>query len=90
MDSVSPVWTEAEVEWEQVIALDQKEYIPIVILSVQYADGDKGMAVRYRPTAAERRALAEGADLVITELTFGHQFTPINVTVCNPNERPFD
>ena len=48
MDSVSPVWTEEQVGAEQVIALDQPEYLPIVILPVLYSDGVAGMSVRFR------------------------------------------
>lgn len=88
MDSVSPVWTEEEVEIERVIALDQKQYIPIIALPVRYSDGYSGMSVRFRLSDAEKQAIADGADLVITELTFGGPFTPISVQVCKPNERP--
>jgi hypothetical protein len=34
MDSVSPVLTVAEVEAEQVIALGQEEYYPIIVARV--------------------------------------------------------
>jgi hypothetical protein len=88
MDSVSPVWTEEEVEIERVIALDQENYIPIVALPVRFSDGHSGMSVRFRLTDEERKAIADGADFVITELTFGGSFTPICVSVCKPNERP--
>lgn len=88
MDSVSPVWTEEEVAIERVIALDQEQYIPIVTLPVRYADGISGLSVRFRLSDKERQAIADGADFVITEMTFGGPFTPINVQVCKPNERP--
>jgi hypothetical protein len=89
MQSVSPVWTDAEVEIERVIALDQPQYQPIIILPVRYSDGTSGLSVRFRLSDEERAAIAAGEDLVITELTFGGSFTPLNVMVCKPNESPF-
>jgi hypothetical protein len=46
------------------------------------------MSVRFRFSEAERRELAAGADLVITELTFGGKFTPLNFQIVMPDERP--
>lgn len=83
MDSVSPVWTEAEVEWERVIALDQPEYLPIIVLPVKYDSGGEGMVVRFRFTDEERKAISEGADLVVTELASGY-FTPLCLELRKP------
>jgi hypothetical protein len=90
MDSVSPVWTDEEVHSECVVALDQPEYVPIVILPIVYSDGVVGMSVRFRLSDEERKTIADGGDLVITELTSleNRRFTPIKVQVCMPNERP--
>ena len=90
MDSVSPVWSEKEVEHERIIALDLPEYMPIVGLPVRFADQTSGMSVRFRLTDEERQAIMEGADLVITELTFGGPFTPLCTHVCKPNVGPFE
>ena len=89
MDSVSPVWTEEEVGIERVIALDQPQYSSIIALPVRFADSASGMSVRFRLSDEERKAITDGADLVITELTFGGPFTPIHVVALNPNERPY-
>ena len=89
MDSVSPVWTEEQVAIERVIALDQPEYLPIVVLPVLYSNGVFGMSVRFRLSAEERKAIADGADIFVTELTFGASFTPLNMAVCMPNEAPY-
>lgn len=89
MDSVSPVWTDEEVPIERVIALDQQEYVPIIVLPVRYSDGLSGMSVRFRLSGEERKAITDGADIVITELTFGGPFTPINLHFCKPNVGPF-
>lgn len=86
MQSISPVFTENEVELERVIALDQPEYLPIIILPIQYSDGNIGAAVRFKLSDEERRAITEGADLVVTELTFGRAFTPINIAFCKKDE----
>jgi hypothetical protein len=87
MDSVSPVWTEAEVEIEKVIALDQPQYFPIIVLPVRYGDGSRGVAVRFRLSEADRKAVAAGADLVITEMSAG-SFTPISLELIMPNKGP--
>lgn len=89
MDSVSPVWSEDQVPIERVIALDQEQYIPIVILPVRYSDGLSGLSVRFRLTDEERKAVTEGADIIVTELTFGGPFTPLDMKVCKPNESPY-
>lgn len=89
MDSVSPVWTENEVEMERIVALDQPQYLPLVVLPVRYTDGYSGLSVRFRLSDEERKSIADGADIVLTEMTFGGPFTPINVAVCKPNESPY-
>lgn len=75
-------------ESERVIALDQPEYIPLVGLPVLFSDGKKGVSVRFRFSEEERRAIADGADLVITELVAGG-FTPIHTCLSMPNQNPF-
>lgn len=82
MDSISPVYTEETVHIERVIALDQKPYFPIIILPVKYGDGTQGMAVRFRFTEVERQQIADGWDLLLTELTFGGSlFTPVQLEI---------
>lgn len=88
MNSVSPVWTNKEVELERVIALDQQQYSPIIVLPMMYEDGTMGIAVRFSFTEQERNLIAKGADLVITELTFGGSFTPLHIQLVKPEEKP--
>lgn len=91
MDSVSPVWTDAETPAEKIIALDQMHvYQPLVGLPVQFSDGQIGMCCRFRFTEKEKQAIANGADLIITEMTFGGLYTPLNLSVCKPETRPYD
>ena len=90
MQSVSPVWTEKEVEIERVIALDQPEYAPIIVLPVRFSDGFSGLSVRFRLTDEERKALADGDDLIITEMSFGGPFTPLSMQICRPDTNPFE
>lgn len=89
MNSVSPVWTAAEVEIERVLALDQPQYSPIIVLPVTFQDGPSGFSVRFRLSDEERARIMTGADIVITELTFGQPFTPISVDVLMPETKPF-
>jgi hypothetical protein len=88
MQSVSPVWTEEEVDVERVVALDQPEYYPIIVLPISYPDGTRALAVRFRLTEDEKKAIVDGADIIFTELTFGGRFAPVAVHLCKPNERP--
>ena len=54
MDSISPVLTEAEVSAEQVVALGQEEYFPIIVARVIFSGGSIGSLVRFRFSDAER------------------------------------
>lgn len=67
MESVSPVFTEHEVEAERVVALDQPQYVPIIVLRVQYGDGSLGTVTRYRLSDKERQLVAGGADILISQ-----------------------
>ncbi len=87
MQSVSPVFTDAEVEYEQIIALDQPEYLPIAVMHGTRTDGSVANIVRFRLSDDERKAISEGADILLNELTSGH-FTPVCLTVCMPDTKP--
>lgn len=88
MESISPVFTEDLVEFEKVIALGQEPYRPIIGLPVRYDDGTLGIAVRFELNEEERKKISEGADLIISELTFGGLFTPINISFHFRGARP--
>lgn len=81
MDSISPVFSEETVELEKVIALGQEEYVPLIGLPVIYPDGNRGVAVRFRLSPEEQKMIADGGDILITELTFGGKFTPISIQI---------
>lgn len=86
MHSISPVYNEELVCCEQVIALDQPEYLPLVTLSVPEF-GNPCLA-RYEFTDAERKLIAEGADLVVAEMLFGKQYTPMALEIVPKNTKP--
>ena len=99
MQSISPVFAEEHVPTERVIALDQPEYLPIIILPLTCrilskdedqpeVISDAMMAVRFRLSDEEREAVAAGADLIVTEMTLGEQFTPIALQFCAEDEYP--
>jgi hypothetical protein len=93
MDSVSPVLTELELPTEQVIALDQEEYYPIIVARVQFlgvADDSPVVNVsltRYRFTAAERALIAAGADLILGQPHHGSMM-PVSLQLAMPGEYP--
>ncbi len=99
MQSISPVFAEEHVPTERVIALDLPQYLPIIILPLALrilskdqdepeVISDAMMAVRFRLSDEEREAVAAGADLIVTEMTFGKQFTPIALQFCAEDEYP--
>jgi hypothetical protein len=98
MQSVSPVMTDEQIPLEVVVALDQPEYFPIIVLPITYqitgTGGEVEMlhnmaaAVRFRPSEEERAKLAAGGDLICIELVFGQSFTPVGFQVCMPDESP--
>ena len=67
MDSVSPVLTEHEIDYEQVVALGSSNYFPIIVTRFKFADGSPGTATRFRFSDKEREQIAQGADLVLTQ-----------------------
>jgi hypothetical protein len=92
MDSISPVLTELEVPAEQVVALGQDGFYPIVVARVSWRDKDeKLMAVcsytRYRFTAAERELILKGADLILGQPHHG-QMMPVSLQLAMPGEYP--
>ena len=94
MNSVSPVLTEYEVEAEQVIALDQPQYYPIISLRVTFNDKDgdeKSVATmtRFRFSDKDRDAIAAGADLILSQPHHG-PLMPIGLQLAMPNEYPLE
>ena len=87
MDSVSPVLTTAEVPSEQVIALGQEEFYPIIVARVVYPDGSVSSLTRFRFTAAERELIAAGADLLLSQPHHGSMM-PISLELAMPGEYP--
>ena len=94
MNSISPVFTEREVEAEQVIALDQPQYYPIISLRVTFNDKDgdeKSVATmtRFRFSDRDRDAIAAGADLILSQPHHG-PLMPIGLQLAMPNEYPLE
>lgn len=87
MDSVSPVLTEAEIESEQVVALDQKQYFPIIVARILFEDKSPCSMVRFRFTDKERELIARGADLIIGQPHHGSMM-PMSTQLAMPEEYP--
>lgn len=85
MNSVSPVLTEKELPLEQVIALDQPEYYPIVVARIVFEDGQQATYTRFRFTEEERKLISEGADLLISQPHVG-PLMPISVQLAMKDE----
>ncbi len=87
MDSISPVLTEHELEAEQVIALDQKQYYPIIVCRIVYEGGQAATVTRFRFSDKERELIAKGADLCLSQPHHG-QLMPIGLQLAMPNQYP--
>jgi hypothetical protein len=85
MDSVSPVLTEFEVPAEQVVALEQEEYFPIIVARVVHAGGELSSFTRFRFTDAERELIAAGADLILGQPHHGPMM-PVSLGLAMPGE----
>lgn len=73
-------------EIEIVLGKDQPEYIP---LPAVYLDNSfRPMITRWGFTPEERTAIAMGADIVLTQLTFGAPFNPIHLQVTLRDQMP--
>lgn len=86
MLSISPVYNEEFQEMEKVIALDQEEYIPLIVLPVLNLNNP--VLARWQFTEEERKLVAEGADLIVCELCFGNPYTPIGLEIVPKNVQP--
>lgn len=85
MESVSPVMPGSE-EIEIVLGKDQPEYTPLP--AVYLNTPSVPMITRWRLTEEERIAVSSGADIVLTQLTFGNPFSPIHLQVTAQDEMP--
>lgn len=71
---------------EIVLGKGQPEYDPLPCV---YLDTpSRPMISRWRLTDEERYAIACGADIVLTQLTFWEPFRPVNLQVTYPNDPP--
>lgn len=87
MDSVSPVLTDAEVPSEQVVALGQEDFYPIVVARVVFEGRAIGSMTRFRFTAAERELIVTGADLILGQPHHGGMM-PVSLQLAMPGEYP--
>ena len=82
-DPVSPVVPGLE-PYEIVLAKNQPEYRPLPIL-VGRRPLYSAMA-RWQLTDEERRLIAEGADVYVSQMTFGHGYQPSLVTIAKATD----
>lgn len=85
MNAVSPVMPGSELI-EVILGKDQPEYIPLP--AVYLSERTVPMITRWRLTDEERAAIAAGADIVLTQLTFSYPFQPVHLQVTMPDAAP--
>lgn len=85
MTPVSPVMPGSG-SIEIILGKGQKEYTP---LPAVFVDSDeRPMITRWRLDDHERNMIANGADVILQQLTFRCKFQPVNLQVVMPNENP--
>jgi hypothetical protein len=85
MTPVSPVMPGSE-DIERVFGEGQPEYIGLP--SVFLDQPNRPVISRWRLTEEERQAIAGGADVVLTLLTFWHPLQPVHLQVCFADQNP--
>lgn len=75
-----PVGTVPPKGWNEVVyAKDQPQYLPLPALLSMMSDGQ--MVTRWTLSPEERAAIAGGADVFLTVLTFGRPLQPVLLEV---------
>lgn len=85
MKPVSPVLPGSE-EIEIVLGKDQPEYVPLP--AVYLESNMRPMVTRWRLTEEERQAVRDGADVILTQLTFHNPFQPVHLQVAYRDQMP--
>lgn len=85
MHPVSPVMPGSE-SIEVILGQGQEEYTPLPAVYVDTIA--RPMITRWRFSDEERKAIAEGADIVMQQLTFKNPFQPVNLQVVMPHGYP--
>jgi hypothetical protein len=71
-------------KWQITYATDQDEYLPLVGLQSHYGDGE--VLSRWPLTESQRRAIADGADIYLSLLTFHGPVQPVKMGIgINPD-----
>jgi hypothetical protein len=85
MNPVTPVIRGSQ-DIEVVLGANQPEYIPLPAIYLDTAS--RPMITRWQLTDEERGAVANGADIVMSQLTFGNPFQPVHLQVCHRHDMP--
>lgn len=78
--SIDPV-VEGLEDFEKIYALEQAQYIPLRTLPGE--DGNSAIT-RWELTPFQRKAIAEGADLMLEVVHFGGPLAPVRMMVVKP------
>jgi hypothetical protein len=85
MIPVSPVMPGSK-PIEKILGKGQPEYIELPMV---YLDTNSRPVIsRWRLSDEERKMIADGGDVVLTQLTFGNLFHPVHLQVTMPDEMP--
>ena len=81
--SIGPV-VEGLEDYEKIYALDQPQYIPLRTLP-----GENGLSAisRWALTPEQRKAIADGADILLEVTHFGGPLAPVRMMILNERGR---
>jgi hypothetical protein len=85
MIPVSPVLPGSE-SIEVIFGANQPEYEPLP--AVYLDNAARPVITRWRLTDEERTDIANGCDIVLTQLTFCAPFQPIHIQLAGPDQMP--
>lgn len=84
MQPTSPIIPEFA-QYEITIAKDQPEYTPLPVLAM-HREQHGAIVSRWALSDEDRLAIAAGADIYLTQLTFGMPMQPIRLAVLNVSQ----
>ncbi len=85
MQAVSPVMPGSE---PLEVLLGEKHDMSAALPALYLESPFRPMITRWRFTEAERAKIANGADLIMQQLTFSQPFLPTDLQVVDPNAMP--
>lgn len=73
---------------ETVFGRGQEQYISLRAIVGEMPE--RAVVSRWSPTPEQRKAILQGKDIFLSQLTFGASLQPVMLMVCDPDNEPED